>query len=94
MKNIDQIITQVSQLFPSFNVGVFDNFTVKSMINNLSEDLAEDPTLFSIEELIETGDKTSLATLSEDSVITASIITFAAKRNRKSRGCHFREDSL
>jgi len=73
MTNTNQIRSQVQNLFQDFDINILDSFAIQSLINNLSEDLADDPSGISIEEMIDTGDVTSLATLSGDTVLNGEI---------------------
>lgn len=73
MTSINQIKNRIEQIFPDFDICLFDKFTVNALINNLAEDLAEEPPNTSIENLIEIGDVTSLATLSPDLILNGEI---------------------
>lgn len=73
MTNTNQIRSQVQNLFPDFDISIFDSFTIQTLLNNLSEDLADDPVGKPIEELIVIGDVTSLSTLSGDTVLNGEI---------------------
>jgi nicotinate-nucleotide pyrophosphorylase (carboxylating) len=64
---------KIEQIFPDFDICLFDEFTVNALINNLAEDLAEDPPNTPIENLIEIGDLTSLATLSPELILNGEI---------------------
>ena len=73
MIKINQIKNNIQQLFPNFDISLLDEFTVNTLITNLAEDLAKDPLNTPIEELIENGDVTSLATLSPDLILNGEI---------------------
>jgi nicotinate-nucleotide pyrophosphorylase (carboxylating) len=73
MANTSQIILKIQKLFPEFDIGLFDSFTVQAVINNLSEDLSGNPTNMDLAELIEFGDVTSQSTLPPESILVGEI---------------------
>ena len=73
MANTNQITSKVQNLFPEFDIGLFDSFTVQAIINNLSEDLSGNPTNMDLAELIKFGDVTSLSTLPQEATLVGEI---------------------